>query len=122
MKLSCLQDNFTKGLSVVGRFVPVRSTLPQASHIKIETDEGRLKLVASDASTMAITYWIGAQVEEEGSITIPARLLTDFVASLPNEKIPPTSARRSPRSSSPPPPTTRAPSSQASTPWRRSRC
>ncbi len=87
MKLSCLQDNFTKGLSVVGRFVPVRSTLPQASHIKIETDEGRLKLVASDASTMAITYWIGAQVEEEGSITIPARLLTDFVASLPNEKI-----------------------------------
>ena len=87
MKLSCLQDNLTKGLSIVGRAVPVRSTLPQASHIKLETDQGRLKLVATDASTMAVTCWIGAQVEEEGSITIPARLLTDFVASLPNEKI-----------------------------------
>jgi len=87
MKLSCLQDNLTKGLSIVGRFVPVRSTLPQASHVKLETDEGRLKLVATDASTMAATCWIGAQVEEEGSITIPARLLTDFVASLPNEKL-----------------------------------
>ena len=86
MKLSCLQDNLTKGLSIVGRAVPVRSTLPQASHIKLETDQGRLKLVATDL-TMAVTCWIGAQIEEEGSITIPARLLTDFVASLPNEKI-----------------------------------
>ena len=64
MKLSCLQDNLTKGLSIVGRSVPLRSTLPQASHVKLETDQGRLKLVASDASTMAITYWIGAQIEE----------------------------------------------------------
>ena len=86
MKLSCLQDNLTKGLSIVGRAVPVRSTLPQASHVKLETDQGRLKLVATDL-TMAVTCWIGAQVEEEGAITIPARLLTDFVASLPNEKI-----------------------------------
>jgi len=86
MKLSCLQDNLTKGLSIVGRAVPVRSTLPQASHVMLETDNGRLKLVATDL-TIAVTCWIGAQVEEEGSITVPARLLTDFVASLPNEKI-----------------------------------
>jgi DNA polymerase-3 subunit beta len=86
MKLSCLQDNLSKGLSIVGRAVPVRSTLPQASHVLLETDQGRLKLVATDL-TIAVTCWIGAQVEEEGSVTVPARLLTDFVASLPNEKI-----------------------------------
>src|SRR6266511_3667142 len=86
MKVSALQDNFSKGLSVVGRAVPARSTLPQASHVKIETDEGRLKLVATDLM-IATTCWIGAQVEEEGSVTVPARLLTDFVTTLPNERI-----------------------------------
>ncbi len=86
MKVSALQDNFSKGLSVVGRAVPARSTLPQASHVLLKTDEGRLKLVATDLM-IATTCWIGAQVEEEGSVTVPARLLTDFVTSLPNERI-----------------------------------
>lgn len=86
MKVSSLQENLNKGLSIVGRAVPARSTLPQASHVLLQTDEGRLKLVATDLM-IATSCWIGAQVEEEGSITVPARLLTDFVASLPNEKI-----------------------------------
>src|SRR5437867_471932 len=86
MKVSSLQENLNKGLSIVGRAVPVRSTLPQASHVLIASDEGRLKLVATDLQ-IAISCWIGAQVEEEGSVTVPARLLTDFVASLPNERI-----------------------------------
>lgn len=87
MKISVLQENLNKGLSVVGRAVPVRSTLPQASHVLLATDQGRLRLVATDAATIAITCWIGAQVEEEGSITVPARLLADFVGSLPSERI-----------------------------------
>jgi DNA polymerase-3 subunit beta len=52
----------------------------------LETDAGRLKLVATDL-TIAVTCWIGATVESEGSVTVPARLLTDFVSSLPNDKI-----------------------------------
>jgi DNA polymerase-3 subunit beta len=86
MKVSSLQENLSKGLSTVGRAVPVRSTLPQASHVLLQTDEGRLKLVATDLM-IAISCWIGAQVEEEGAVTVPARLLSDFVTSLPNEKI-----------------------------------
>ncbi|MFB3093898.1 MAG: DNA polymerase III subunit beta, partial [Dehalococcoidia bacterium] len=86
MKISCLQQNLAKGLSIVGRAVGTRSTLPQASHILLASDEGRLKLVATNLE-IAITAWIGAQVEEEGEITVPARLITDFVASLPNERI-----------------------------------
>ncbi len=86
MKISALQENLNKGLSIVGRAVPVRSTLPQASHVLLASDEGRLKLVATDLM-IATTCWIGAQVEEEGAVTVPARLLTDFVGSLPNERI-----------------------------------
>ncbi len=86
MKISCLQENLAKGLSIVGRAVGTRSTLPQASHVLLASDEGRLKLVATNLE-IAITCWIGAQVEEDGEITVPARLITDFVASLPNERI-----------------------------------
>jgi len=86
MKISCLQENLAKGLSVVGRAVGTRSTLPQASHVLLASDEGRLKLVATNLE-IAISCWIGAQVEEEGAVTVPARLLTDFVGSLPNERI-----------------------------------
>lgn len=86
MKISALQENLNKGLSVVQRAVPVRSTLPQASHVLMASDQGRLKLVATDLM-IAITCWIGAQVEEDGAVTVPARLLTDFVSSLPNERV-----------------------------------
>src|SRR3972149_4942313 len=86
MKISCLQENLAKGLSIVGRAVAVRSTLPQASHVLLASDQGRLKLVATNLE-IATTCWIGAQVEEEGAITVPARLLTDFVTSLPGDRI-----------------------------------
>jgi DNA polymerase-3 subunit beta len=86
MKISCLQENLSKGLSTVGRAVAVRSTLPQTSHVLIASEEGRLKLAATNLE-IAITSWIGAKVEEEGAITVPARLLSDFVNSLPNEPI-----------------------------------
>lgn len=86
MKISCLQENLSKGLSIAGRAVAARSTLPQASHVLLASDEGRLKLVATNLE-IAITCWIGAQVEEEGAVTVPARLLADFVTSLPNERI-----------------------------------
>ena len=93
MKISCLQENLAKGLSIVGRAVPARTTLPQASHVLLASDAGRLKLVATDLM-IATTCWIGAQVEEEGAVTVPARLLTDFVTSLPNERIDLTVAAR----------------------------
>ena len=86
MKISCLQENLAKGLSIVGRAVAVRSTLPQASHILLASDEGRLKLVGTNLE-IAVSCWIGAQVEEDGAVTVPARLITDFVTSLPNERI-----------------------------------
>ncbi|MGB9300166.1 MAG: DNA polymerase III subunit beta [Anaerolineae bacterium] len=86
MKLSCLQENLAKGISIVSRVVSTRAVLPVLSNILMATDEGRLKLAATDLST-SITCWIGAKVEEDGAITIPARLLSDFVSTLPPAQI-----------------------------------
>ena len=86
MKLSCLQENLNKALGIVGRAVATRATLPITNNILLTTDQSRLKLVATNLE-MAISYWTGAKVEEEGEITVQARLLTEFVGSLPNDRI-----------------------------------
>ena len=86
MRLSCLQENLSRGLSVVGRAVATRTTLPITQNVLISTDQSRLKLSATNLE-IAISTKIGAQVEEEGAITVPARLLTEFVSSLPSDRI-----------------------------------
>lgn len=86
MRLSCLQENLSRGLSIVGRAVASRSTLPITQNVLLSTEQSMLKISATDLN-MAMTTWIGAQVEEEGAITLPARLLSDFVNSLPPERI-----------------------------------
>jgi DNA polymerase-3 subunit beta len=86
MKISCLQENLAKGLATVGRAVATRSTLPVLSNILLQSDEGRLRLAATNLE-VGVNCWIGARVEEEGSTTVPARLLTEFVNSLPSGQI-----------------------------------
>ncbi|MBA7572320.1 Beta sliding clamp [subsurface metagenome] len=71
---------------MVGRAVAVRTTLPITNNVLLATDKSRLKLSATNLE-MAISCWIGAKVEEEGSITVPARLLSEFISSLPSEKV-----------------------------------
>jgi len=86
MKLSCLQENLNRGLSTVGRAVATRTTLPITNNVFLATDQSRLKLVATNLE-MAISCWIGAKVEEEGAITVPARLLIEFINSLPSDRV-----------------------------------
>lgn len=78
MKLSCTQENLSKGLSIVSRSVGVRATLPVLNNILLQTDKGRLKLSATDLE-IGIHTWVGAKVDAEGGITVPARLLLDFI-------------------------------------------
>lgn len=85
MRLSCTQENLNRGLSLVGR-ASARTTLPITNNILLTAEDGRLKLSATNLE-MAVSCWIGAKVEEEGEITVNARLLADFVGSLPNDKI-----------------------------------
>lgn len=86
MKLSCLQENLNRGLISVGRAAATRTTLPITNNVLLATDEGRLKLVATNLE-MAITCWVGAKIEDEGAITVPSKLLNEFVATLPSDKI-----------------------------------
>jgi DNA polymerase III subunit beta len=86
MKLSCLQENLNKGLGIIGRAVATRTTLPITQNVLISTDQSQLKLAATNLE-IAICSWIGAKIESEGSITIPARVFTEFISSLPNDVI-----------------------------------
>jgi DNA polymerase-3 subunit beta len=85
MRVSCLQENLAKGLSIVARAVATRSTLPVLSNILLATDQGRLKLSATNLE-IGITCWIGAKVEEDGATTVPARTFVDLVGALPAER------------------------------------
>jgi DNA polymerase-3 subunit beta len=86
MQVSCLQENLAKGLSIVGRAVASRSTLPVLSNVLLATDNGQLKLSATNLE-IGINCWVGAKIAQEGAITVPARLLGEFVNSLPPERI-----------------------------------
>jgi DNA polymerase-3 subunit beta len=83
MKVSVLQENLAQGLSVVSRAVSPRSTLPVLANVLVATDEGRLRLSATNLE-LGITCWIGAKISEDGSTTVPARTFSDLVNTLPN--------------------------------------
>jgi DNA polymerase-3 subunit beta len=82
VKVTCLQENLIRGLQIAGRGVSTRTTLPILSNVLLRTEAGRLKLTATNLE-VGINCWVAAKVEDEGSITVPAKLFTDFVSSLP---------------------------------------
>ncbi len=86
MKISCIRENLTRALGSLSRIVTTSNTLPILGNILLKTDQGRLKLSATDLE-MGINYWIGASVEEEGEITIPARIFHDYVSNNNDEHI-----------------------------------
>jgi DNA polymerase-3 subunit beta len=86
MKISVLQENLAHGLNIVSRAVSPRSTLPVLANVLVATDEGRLRLSATNLE-LGITCWIGAKIEDEGSTTVPARTFTDLVSTLANDRV-----------------------------------
>jgi len=86
MKVSCLQENLARGLGVVARAVAPRSTLPVLGNVLLATENGRLRLSATNLE-MGITCWIGTKIEEDGSTTVPARTFVDLVNTLPNDRV-----------------------------------
>ena len=86
MKISCLQDNLAKGLSIVGRAVSPRSTLPVLGNVLLAVDNGRLKLSATNLE-IVITCWIGATIQESGATTVPARTFSELINTFPQDRI-----------------------------------
>ena len=81
MKLECLQENLAEGLAVVGRVVPTKSTLPVLSNVLVAAREAELQLAATNLE-LAVAHRVPASVSHPGEITLPARLLADYVALL----------------------------------------
>jgi DNA polymerase-3 subunit beta len=86
MKVTVLQENLARGLGMVSRAVSPRSTLPVLANVLVATDEGRLRLSATNLE-MGITCWIGAKIEEDGSTTVPARTFADLVNTLNDSQV-----------------------------------
>ncbi len=83
MRFSCLQENLKDGLSIVAKAVATKGSLPVLSHVLLRTgDNGSLSLATTNLET-SITTSIPATIHAAGAITVPARLLTDFINNLP---------------------------------------
>jgi DNA polymerase-3 subunit beta len=86
MKISVLQENLSKGLNIVNRFILPRAQLPILNNFLIKTEQGRLKLSATNLET-GINLWLGAKIEKEGEICVPAKNLTEYISLIPPQKI-----------------------------------
>ena len=86
MNISVMQENLARGLGTVSRAVSSRATLPVLANVLLKTENSGLKLTATNLE-IGINCWVPGKVTEEGEITVPAKLLTDLVASLPNQRI-----------------------------------
>ena len=86
MKVTVLQENLARGLGIVSKAVSPRSTLPVLANVLIASDEGRLRLSATNLE-LGITCWIPARIEEEGSTTVPSRTFNDLVSTLPADQV-----------------------------------
>lgn len=82
MRVACLQENLQRALNRVSRAVASRTALPVLSNVLLATDDGRLRIAATNLD-IGVTTWIDADIEAEGRITIDARLLGEFVNTLP---------------------------------------
>ena len=86
MKVSLLQENLAKGVGAVSKMVASKAQLPVLENILITTETGKIKLGATNLET-GINLWLRAKVEEKGKITIPARVFTELVNSLPQDTV-----------------------------------
>lgn len=86
MQFSCNQDTFAKYLNIVSRVVNSKPGLPILNNILFEAKNGKVHLTATDLE-IGINTWIGADVQIDGKVTIPAKQLAEFVNSIPSEKV-----------------------------------
>ncbi len=86
MKVQVTQANLARALNTVARVASVRGTLPILANVLLKTESGRLNIMATNLD-VAISHFVGTKVEKEGAITVPARLMQDFVTNLPEDVI-----------------------------------
>jgi len=86
MKIICTQENLNKALNIVGKVINKNTTLPILNNVLLKTDKKGLKLSSTNLE-IAVNYWIGGKTEEEGEITVPTKLFSNFISNLPNGNV-----------------------------------
>ncbi len=86
MYITILQENLHKALSFVGKTISGKPQLPILNNVLLKTEEGRVCVSTTNLETTT-TIYIGAKVDTEGATTVAARPFSEFIASLPSEKI-----------------------------------
>ncbi len=86
MKLTLLSQNLQKKISLVNHAISSRSPLPILSNFLLEAAAGKLRILATDLE-IGLQVDVAANIEEEGSVAIPAKLFYELIQSFPEEKI-----------------------------------
>jgi DNA polymerase III subunit beta len=90
MRITCTQQNLARGIGAVKSAVPNRPSVPILTHVLLDGREGvrdgHIRIAATDLALSLVTY-VPASVEELGAIAVPARVIGDFVSTLPQEPV-----------------------------------
>lgn len=86
MKIIINQKNFKRSLNTVEKVVSRNPSLPILNNVLMKTENGRLKLSATNLE-IGINCFMGAKIEEPGEIAIPAKILSDFINNLEDDKL-----------------------------------
>jgi len=86
MKIICTKENLKKGLFMVSRVVGNNNPLQVLNNILLKTDQGRVKLSSTNLE-IGVNTWVGGKVDKEGALTVPARLMNEYINNLPSEKV-----------------------------------
>src|SRR5260221_1862920 len=81
MELTILQTDLSKALIVAIRFASFRSSLPILGNFLLKAEKSKLKILATNLE-MSVALAVGAKIEKEGEITVPAKLFLDIVTNL----------------------------------------
>lgn len=86
MKVICARKDLYEGVQTAGRAVSPRTSLPILGHLLLTAEEERLRIAATDLE-IGMECIVEARVEEQGALTVPARVFTEFLAALPDTDV-----------------------------------
>jgi len=86
MNITLLQEHLSTALSRVGKIVTPKTQLPILGMVLLETKDNQLRMVTTNTETTCVS-WVGAKVTKEGGVCVPVKLLSEFVLSLPSDKV-----------------------------------
>ncbi|KKT32038.1 MAG: polymerase III subunit beta protein [Microgenomates group bacterium GW2011_GWF2_45_18] len=86
MKCTVLQENLYKAISAISHFAPAKAHIPILSNILLQSQEGKLLCYATDLQA-GLQVEVGGKIESDFSITVPAKIFTEFISSIGSGKI-----------------------------------